>query len=223
MEGDLTTAHLRHLSERTLLPVSHINYMNNLKSHGFEPRVIYDIGACVLHWTTEAQKVWPRAKIIAFDAFDKAEFLYKERNIPYHVGVLSNRNGAVVNWYENSSAPGGNSYYREVGCKTGDFFPIGSSVPKVTRTLDDVVAERGFPMPDFIKIDVQGAERDVLEGGSNTISHAKHMVVEMQHERYNDGAPMMKETLPWIESTGWKCTMQLHNNGPDADYTFERV
>ena len=29
-----------------------------------------------------------------------------------------------------------------------------------TFTLDKVVKERGFPLPDFIKIDVQGCEMD---------------------------------------------------------------
>lgn len=215
--------HLRDLSKCKHLPQSHINYLRGLKATGFEPRVIFDIGACVLHWTNEAHKIWPDATIIAFDAFDKAEFLYKEKGMPYHIGVLSKRTGDVVEWFENAMFPTGNSYYREVGCSS-DFFPIGTGVPRVTWSLDDIVAKSNFPLPDLVKIDVQGAERDVIEGGLHAIGHAKHMVVEMQHTRYNDGAPMVGETLPWIESLGWKCAVhRLHDNGPDADYAFIRI
>jgi len=223
-DSSTSTNHLRALSKRQLLPQSHIDYLRSLKAAGFEPRVLYDIGACVLHWSTEAHKIWPDATIVAFDAFDKAEFLYKEAGMPYHIGVLSKNTGDVVEWYENATHPGGNSYYREVGCTAGDFFPLGTSMPRVTWALDDLVAEQDFPLPDLVKIDVQGAERDVIEGGLHTIGHAQHMVCEMQHMRYNDGAPMVGETLPWIESLGWKCVVhRLHDNGPDADYAFVRA
>jgi hypothetical protein len=70
---------------------------------------------------------------------------------------------------------------------------------------------------------VQGAEKDVILGGSNVVKHAKHMIVEMQHVEYNIGAPLVSDTLPWIESIGWKCVAPLFaNNGVDGDYGFER-
>lgn len=93
-----------------------------------------------------------------------------------------------------------------------------------TKRLDTVVKDRGFPPPDLVKIDVQGSERDVIEGGVGALSHAKHLVVEMQHEEYNKGAPTVVETLPFIESLGWKCVAPLFckNQGPDGDYGFVR-
>ena len=51
--------HIRTISQHNGIPHAHLE-------SGFEPAVIYDIGACVLHWTQEAKKLWP-------DAFDQAE------------------------------------------------------------------------------------------------------------------------------------------------------
>ena len=80
---------------------------------GFEPKVIYDIGSCVLQWTNEARQIWPNAKIILFDAFSEAQFLYN--NYEHYIGVLSDKDNEVVKFYQNTIHPGGNSYYREVG------------------------------------------------------------------------------------------------------------
>lgn len=94
------------------------------------------------------------------------------------------------------------------------------------RTLDSVAAERGFPPPDLVKIDVQGSERDVLSGARRTLAAAPcaRLIVEMQHVRYNEGAPMVTETLSFIESLGYRCVAPLFcNNGPDGDYGFERL
>lgn len=202
---------------------SHEAYLRNLKSHGFEPNVIYDIGACVLEWTYIAKDLWPNAHYIVFDAYEPYEFLYKELNLDYHVGVLSDTDGREVKFYQNDYIRTGNSYYREIG-SGGNLFPEDKYVLKKTRSLDSLVSERNFPLPDLIKIDVQGAEIDILRGAQNTISHAKHMVIELQHTEYNEGAPKSDVSRPIIESMGWKCIAPLfHNNGADGDYGFEKI
>jgi FkbM family methyltransferase len=213
--------HLLQVNRWENIPEGHIQYLYNLKSSGFEPKVIYDIGACVLHWTKVARTLWPEADIILFDAFANAEFLYKEHK--YHIGCLSDDDDNVVKFYQNDYLPGGNSYYREIGCENGKYFPEDRYVEMKTKTLDTVVNQRGFPLPDFVKIDVQGAELDILKGGITTIGNAERMIVELQHVEYNQGAKLANESLPIIESMGWKCSDPLfQNNGPDGDYGFVR-
>ena len=188
----------------------------------FEPRVIYDIGASVLHWTVAAQEMWPDADIILFDASDALDRLYEGRR--HWLGVLSDRDGRQVEFYENLLYPAGSSYYREVPGAKGDLFPVGTQTVRTARALDSVVRERGFPPPDLVKIDVQGAERDVMIGGMATLARAERLIVEMQHEVYNQGAPMVGDTLPWVESLGWQCDASLFsNNGADGDYGFVRL
>jgi FkbM family methyltransferase len=197
----------------------HVKYLRKLKSEGLEPKVIYDIGSCVLHWTNEAKNIWSDSKYVLFDAFEPAEFLYE--GYDYHIGVLSDSN-KTVEWWQNDMMPGGNSYYREIG--RTDFFTDGMSTVRPTKTLDEVVRERGFPKPDFIKIDVQGCELDILKGATETLKSVKDLVVELQHTEYNKGAPQVQESLPFIESLGFKCVYPMFAyNGPDADYHFRRV
>ena len=213
--------HLTNIASKDETPEQHKNYLRSLKASGFEPRVIYDIGACVCHWCNFAKTLWPDAHFILFDAFDKAEFLYQ--GYDYHVGVLGNEDDKVVRFFQNDMFPTGNSYYREVGSDTV-VFPEEVYRECVMSTLSKVVKTRQFPLPDLVKIDVQGAERDVIMGGVDIMKNARHLIVEMQHTNYNDGAPKAVETLPYIESLGFKCVAPLFcNNGPDGDYGFIRV
>ena len=212
---------IRKFSESLNFPADHVAYLSFLCSSGFKPNVIYDIGASFLHWTNIVEMLWPDAQIIAFDAWDKSEFLYKERGMKYFSGVLSDEDGKTVKFYQNDSLPMGNSYYREI--PHPDVFPENKYHLKETKTLDTVVKEYGFPPPDFVKIDVQGAEMDVIKGGKNTLRNAQHLIVEMQKVHYNEGAPLVDDTLPFIESLGWKCVAPLFcDNGPDGDYGFVR-
>ena len=59
---------LRDLGSQRLIPQNHVEYLAKLKETGVNPGVIYDIGACVLHWTNEAQRIWPDAEYVAFEA-----------------------------------------------------------------------------------------------------------------------------------------------------------
>ncbi len=59
--------------------------------------------------------------------------------------------------------------------------------------LDTLVKKYGLPLPDLVKIDVQGAEKDVLDGGWESINAAKHLIVEMQSTEYNLGGHQKSE------------------------------
>ena len=205
---------------KDLLPKDHINFLEKLKTdYNFTPSVCYDIGSCVLHWTRHAERIWPNSKVYLFDAFEPAMFLYKTNE--YYYGVLSDTDDNQIKFYQNDILFCGNSYYREIGSGS-DVFPNENYILKTTKSLDSVVKEKGFIYPDLIKIDVQGAELDILKGATNVLSNSKYLIVELQDVNYNDGAPLVNETSKYLESIGWECIAEkFSDNGPDADYCFK--
>ena len=212
--------HLLKIAGRDILPRSHRLFLRHMKvDMGFVPRICYDLGSCALHWTNSAKCIWPDAEYILFDAYSPAEFLYADYK--YHIGILSDSDDRTVKWYQNDIHPGGNSYYREFG--TG-VFPASEYTVRSTRSLDSIVKEREFPLPDLIKIDVQGCELDILKGAAETLKHAKYLIVELQHKQYNEGAPLAPITIEYLESQGWKCIAERFSSGQyDGDYCFENM
>jgi hypothetical protein len=79
---NMLTSYYENFSLQPLLPKQHIDY---LKQMNIKPKVIYDLGACVLHWTNEAQKIWPESKIYQMDAMQTLEDFYKLKKLDYHI------------------------------------------------------------------------------------------------------------------------------------------
>jgi len=213
---------LKNLSNMSPIPESHILYLKKLKEEfNFKPEVIYDIGACVLHWTNESLKIWPNSTYYLFEGMDSVGFLYDEIGFEYHLGVLSDVDNKELIFYQSNVSPGGNSYYKEDSWATELHYGKDSERIVKTITVDTVVKEKKFKLPDLVKIDVQGCEVDILKGMTETLKTCKHLIVELQHSQYNVGAPLNVESISFIESLGFELVTGLFtNNGPDGDYHF---
>lgn len=206
---------LRALSLQDDLPRDHVEYLKNMN---IKPKVIYDIGACIMHWTKEAKKIWPGAKIVMFDAMNHAEFLYKESGLDYYCDGPLGDTFKQVKFYENAMDPAGNSVYKE----NSEFFTEQHAVQKQMRTLDSIVSDNGYQLPDLIKIDVQGAELDVLRGAEKSLSKCKDIIIELQHVEYNLGAPTMTVVTDYLDSIGFKLVERIRMTDADGDYHFTR-
>lgn len=214
---------LKDLSTKRLLPQIHVDYLKNLN---ISPKVVYDIGACVLHWTNEAKRIWPNAEYVVFEAMPECEFLFKENNLQYYIGVLSDKEDKEVNFYQNTYHPGGNSYYKEneqISSESNKLYNDSNKKLYKTKTLDSIISLKNLPMPDLIKIDVQGAELDVLKGAKDALKHCKDLILELQIVEYNKGAPLRDEVINYVENLGFRLISgPFCDNGPDGDYHFSK-
>lgn len=231
------TDYYRRLHYDSQIPSHNEKYLRGIGTvYNFNPKVIYDIGSAVLHWTKYAKDIFPSAKIIAFEAVKEVAEFYNEYGIDYHLDVLSDEDRKEIIFYEHPIYFGGNSYYKENSkySKIADeIYDKEHEVVRKMRTIDSIVEERGFPLPDMIKIDVQGCELDILKGMTNTLKSVQHILVELQIVEYNVGTKTTKDSIPFIESLGFELQpVNLINkddsnsyycgNGPDADYHFMR-
>ena len=71
-------------------------------------------------------------------------------------------------------------------------------------TLDEMVAKRKLKNIDFIKIDTQGSELDVLKGGKDTVSKAEFILLETQNLEYNKNAPFTEDVILAMKSYGFR-------------------
>ena len=206
------------------LPQNHFEYLIKLrKDYNFIPKTIYDVGACVLHWTQRAQAIWPESEIVLFDATDSFEDLYIKSGLSYHINVISDKSNKVVKFYQNNDNFAGNSYYREnpKHSPAAEYlFDESSIVELTTIALDDLVANKFLNLPELIKIDVQGAELDILKGANKTLTTCEHLIIELRNIEYNIGSPDKEEIIDYLQTKGFKNLGLFCDNGPDGDYHF---
>lgn len=217
---------LTKYSSEQHIPPAHRIYMEDLAHQGHCPKVIWDVGSNVLHWYNIATSIWPQAKIYCFDGNPACEFLYRQHNVTYHLGVLSNSDRRTVRFWQNPVHPGGSSYYRENpqhSQQSPDLYTYEQSLLVACRTLKTIQQAKNWPVPNLLKMDVQGAELDVLQGMGDLLQQVDHLILELQHIDYNLGAPRAGEVISWLDMNNFQLvTEKFCNNGPDADYHFKR-
>jgi hypothetical protein len=56
---------------------------------------------------------------------------------------------------------------------------------------------------DMLKLDVQGAELDVLRGAARTLAGIEVIVIELSLQEYNKGAPLIAEVMARLDALGF--------------------
>ena len=62
---------------------------------------------------------------------------------------------------------------------------------------------------DLVKLDTQGSEIDILNGGSHMIKNTTAIIVEVSHVEYNENAPLVDEVKEYMESIGFVYNMEI--------------
>jgi len=159
---------------------------------------VYDIGAHHGKWSLGMKKLMPKASFQLFEANPVCETFLKKTALPYHRIALSRANGKRV-FHSNNST--GDSFYLENTKLSGAFGWQEKEVE--TADLDSFALQNHLPSPDWIKLDVQGAELDVLAGGKYLFSKTKFLLTEIPLLPYNLGAPSFSDYLDAFGAAGF--------------------
>jgi hypothetical protein len=71
---------------------------------------------------------------------------------------------------------------------------------------------------EFIKIDVQGYELEVLRGGMETLAQAEAALIELSLIEINNGCPLLHEALAFMKHAGFVAydILELHRRPLDG-------
>jgi FkbM family methyltransferase len=176
-----------------------------LRLQGYTPRTMLDIGANVGMFTWSFLQVYPTCKPTMVEPNPYCEEDLQKLPFERHMVAASNENGEAelfltTAWLKST----GSSLYRENSEHFRDEVVVRQPVPKAR--LDDLLAGRQF---DFVKIDTQGAELDVLQGGRDVIAKADYVMIEISLADYNPGAGRAEEIIDALASMGFVTTETL--------------
>jgi FkbM family methyltransferase len=193
--------------------LSHRNALTRLQSLGFAPAVVYDIGAYRGGWTRLAAEVFPQAQFVLFEANRDHAGELAASGRRHVIAALGDQDGGTRAFHvPRQGDVTGASLYVE---NTAHYVDANLQVREVeTARLDTLVAREKLPAPDLIKIDVQGAELEVLAGASETLRAAGALIVEVSFVDYNRGGPLVAEVMAAIDRLGFRCAdlCEVHRN-----------
>lgn len=177
----------------------HAERLHLLQQKGFEPRVIYDIGAFRGEWSKEMYRLFPKSEFFLFEANKNNEPYLKKQPFPYFIELLGNEHKTAIFYSRDWT---GDSVYKE----NTRFYDDRSTrrIELQMTPLTSVVEGNGIPLPDLVKIDAQGAENIIVQGGEPTVRHAEVIILETKILEYNEKSPLIYETLDLMHSLGYQ-------------------
>jgi FkbM family methyltransferase len=198
--------------------------IENLKRNGLRPATVLDIGAYAGEWTKRARPIFPGSRFLMVEAQPaKREILNKvalEHDSHLAMCLLGDRHRPEVTFYAMET---GSSIYSERTSHVRQtlFLPM--------ETLDSVVSKAQLTGPFLLKIDVQGAELDVMRGASQTLQSTSAVLMETPFLPYNDGAPVFAEYVQFMDQAGFAIydICEIHRRSSDlaafqVDFIFTR-
>lgn len=165
-------------------------------------KTIYDIGANVGTWLLLAKAIIPQASIHAFEPLSiHFEEFYKRTanisNISLHKLAL----GAETSWMDMQVASFSDaSSLLEIAKITCDTFGIVKSREESVQVvrLDDYVTQNKIPMPDLIKLDIQGYELEALKGAEKCLKSAKYLIIEVSFIEFYTAQPLFHDIVNFL-------------------------
>ena len=85
----------------------------------------------------------------------------------------------------------------------------------VSISLDDVVGKNILPQPDYIKVDVDGFERNVFEGSQRVFKNAKSILIEIDQKDI--------QLVDDIKNLGFQLKSEHVRNSVEKNYIFTAV
>jgi FkbM family methyltransferase len=189
---------LREVALRIIPSMRHLDTprrLRHLASLGFAPRTIFDVGAAEGEWSRMAAAIWPGADLVGFEgrASSAPALEATQRALAhfrYHRCFLGARSGRTA--------------FADRGHQTSFYATAdGGDQGAEMRTLDEMSEAGLVPQPDFIKLDVQGYEIEVLSGAPRLLGGVQAVLAETSFYRFHPSMPTAADLIAWLEARGF--------------------
>ena len=168
----------------------------NLKKLGFESKYVIDVGAYKGEWSKMFQYIFPKSHILMIEAQNSQDNVLKQvsndlKNTSYQIALLGAEKGKKVVFNLNSTVSSVLSEH------TPNNFP---NEIRFTETIDYILnSKETVHLPDFLKLDVQGYELEILKGSTTVLSTIQFILCEVSLIDINKNCPLISEVFAFLE------------------------
>jgi len=177
--------------------------LEDVRTRGFAPRGIIDVGANRGDWTRTALEIFPAARVIMiepqFEMVAPLEALCREKSNVFVVkaGAGSEPGQLLQTIWEDlagsSFLPPENMALQKQGKQR--------LTPVVT--IDSVLTEHRDFQPDLIKLDIQGFELKALAGATSILGRTEMLILEVSLFEFVPGQPTAREVIAFMGDRGY--------------------
>jgi len=171
--------------------------------------IAFDIGAHYGEWTSNVRKFYSRCVVHAFEPLPKA-FKALCINQPEYLTVPINYavscDNGITDFWEYTNQPHLSTMYKRSSfhmARHGVPEPLLTSAKKIS--LDSYCSTCEIDHIDFLKIDAEGSEFDILKGAYDLLDQQKIKYIQFEYGGcFRDAGITLKEVYLYLNSFGYK-------------------
>ena len=195
LDGTGLEVHRTQAGVRRTLPA----VLSHYRALGLAPATVIDVG--VGPGTPELYAAFPGVPLVLVEPLEEWRGALQE---------LARTRSAQVITAAAGSSPGSMeiAVHRVPACSSmfGGRQGEGSEPPRRSVpviTLDDLVVERRTARPYVVKVDVEGAELEVLGGAAGVLRESELVLLEVSLFQLVPGAPQLHDVVAWMHERGF--------------------
>ncbi len=168
--------------------------------------VVFDVGANAGDWTAE---VLNQGHDVEIHLFEPIPHVYKKLIQNLDKKVISNnlavgQKEEVKTFYYYEANPMLSTFYRRVDVEKQGLINTPKEITVLTTTIDNYCQRHGIKRINFVKIDVEGGELDVLYGAKYFIETGRIDYLQFEYGgTYLDAKTNLKEAFEYLQKFGY--------------------
>jgi len=176
--------------------------LQQAKNLGLSPKTIIDVGAAYGQFALRCRSIFPDAKYVLVEPLEEyatsLEAIVATMPTAEYVraAAASQEGELTINVHRDLV---GSSLYLEQEDSSVNGVP--RTVP--TITIDSLIQKKKWDAPYLIKVDVQGAELDVLSGAKETLRHSEYVLLEVSFFGFFRDGPQFHDVIAFMKSEGF--------------------
>lgn len=196
-----TLGHLGYEFVRLIKQDGTKRFLFEICSRGFCPKSILDVGANRGEWSRNAKSVFKEADFFLIEPqIEMKPFLDRfcadsVQNKWFLAGAGAELGELTLTIWDDFA---GTSFLRE---ESKELKEKQRRVP--VTTIDHLIQQDEIPIPDLVKIDVQGFEVEVLKGGRSCFGYTEVFILEVSFFRYFSEQPLFHEVVHFMLERGY--------------------
>jgi FkbM family methyltransferase len=227
---------------KILCPLNEVDYISLVSREEdilqkFNPQegdVVVDIGAHLGRYSIiGSKKVKFKGKVISieanpnvFDLLSKNIKLNELKNVIL-LNCAAYSKKKKINFYLHKNANLVNNHYGTVMDGIDEFSNKGFNkvIEVEANTLDEILFENNIEKNTvrWLKIDVEGAEFEVLKGAKNLLSESTKLSILIEIHNLSKGNNYFKEINKYLKSHGFEMTFEERHDTGEAHVIFSKI
>ncbi len=176
--------------------------LSHVASLGLRPATVIDVGAADGTFTRACRQIFPQASYVLIEPLQEftaalAELRRAVSGVSVHQVAAASRAGEVT-FHVHSDLYGSSLLLENEGGQVN-----GTPRTVAAVTLDELIATEGARGPFLLKLDVQGAELDVLDGAPRTLAASELVVAEVSLYQAFENGPQLADVVAFMKARGF--------------------